>query len=478
MLAGPTGTEAFAQILGPQISPAEQWLVLKNGEVLRGQITRNAKQVILHTEQGSRLVLPAERTDFVCNSMVDAYWGKVARTNASDLAGQKRLFHWCLKNMMLEQAQNQIDILLQSNVKAAELEYLDRQLNVAIIQQRMLDRQVLNRRVAQAKLPTPEKPLGHRDSPTVAIDGPSAMQTALEPLAENVPIGIAYFDLKAVPGRKDFRPLPDLNEEPTDAIQSQFATIPPQGVSPTQSELDGSIRQVNFEEEVNETIPIAPMNPLTSGPTASSEVPEPVDDRIMIPVHELDRETRSMPDGTLGHYRQRVERVLTSGCSAAKCHARDSRIMPLFQVSKSQPIPRRQSQRNLHNVLKYVNRVHPFESQLLTAATTPHAGNLEPILEKGSPHHESLIQWLMMLSDDPRQALHEAMEWEQQTSTPDETAPVQPVEPKPDTSTPSDASALNFPETVGEIPKLNTGESAFIPIDPFDPEIFNRKHGK
>ena len=91
-------SDAQGQMLGPNFNSAIQLVVLKNGEIFRGRVSRKSDQVIVETIQGSRIVLSSEQTEFVCNSMDEAYWGKSARTRASDTAGQKALFHWCLKN--------------------------------------------------------------------------------------------------------------------------------------------------------------------------------------------------------------------------------------------------------------------------------------------------------------------------------------------------------------------------------------------
>ncbi len=469
--ANQAGNDAHAQVLGPQpFTPAEQFLVLKNGEVMRGQIFRNAERVTLITEQGSRLVLPAERTDFICNTMEEAYWGKAARTKASDLGGQKRLFHWCLKNKMLGQAQNQIDILLQSDAKAADLEYLDRQLSVALLQQRNIDCQIaLANSSSSGTASEPEKSL------TPSIFNQPERSMTLAPIELNQTIGVAQVGEKAAQP-VIFRPLPDLESAPTN--ETQFAGIPRNSDLPGPENSDLNVRQVGFEEVILDTISLDHKVASTIGKTDQSETAEPIDDRFMIPIYELDRETRSMPDGALGYYRQRVERILASGCSAAKCHSDDSHVMPLLQFGRSQAIPRRQSQRNLHNVLKYVDRARPFESRLLIAATTPHAGNSKPILEKGSPHHESLMKWLIMLSDDPREAIFEAVKSERQAAVAAAGTTVKPIEPEPDVMTPGRSSSLDFPDTIGEIPKLDAVEPGFIPMDPFDPEIFNRKYGK
>ena len=106
-------------------------LVLKNGQVIRGRIDRNVESVQVQTDTGSRLVIPIEEVDFVAPTLEQAYWQKSARTRATDLTGQIDLFYWCLRNQLLRQAQNQIDLLQETSIKASELEFLHRQLEVA-----------------------------------------------------------------------------------------------------------------------------------------------------------------------------------------------------------------------------------------------------------------------------------------------------------------------------------------------------------
>jgi len=91
--------------------------------------------VFVQTDGGSRVVFPVERVDFVCKSLKEAYWQKNARIRATDLNGHVQLFHWCMKQGLLEEAQNQIDLLLSMKIKAVQLEYLNRQLSVALTQQ-------------------------------------------------------------------------------------------------------------------------------------------------------------------------------------------------------------------------------------------------------------------------------------------------------------------------------------------------------
>ncbi|MEE2825017.1 MAG: hypothetical protein VYE64_00160 [Planctomycetota bacterium] len=110
-------------------------LVLTNGQVVVGRISRNSDSVFVQTDGGSRVVFPVERVDFVCKSLKDAYWQKNARIKATDLNGHVQLFHWCMKQGLLNEAQNQIDLLVSMEIKAVQLEYLNRQLSVALTQQ-------------------------------------------------------------------------------------------------------------------------------------------------------------------------------------------------------------------------------------------------------------------------------------------------------------------------------------------------------
>ena len=460
---------ASAQSPIPTGELVEQLLVLNNGEILRGQITRSAEQVIVVTNQGSRLVIPADRTAFVCGSLQEAYWGKAARTRASDLDGQKKLFHWCLKNRLFDLAQNQIDLMLQSNLKAVELEYLDRQLNVALSQRQSRQKQEL------LTLQRDRNAIARRDvSPPVPEGGNN-----------DIPV------IDSNSGNKEgyvFRPLPIVDESIGLPVWSESAVAKLSELVETADPVVDVIKQVGFEEDIEiESVVLDRRSKAISNGVERLVLPER-DDRIMTPVAELDNETRSMPEGTLGLYRRRIEGLLVAGCSAAKCHDSNSRVMPLMHLGRAVPIPRRQSQRNLHNVLKYVDREHAFDSELFRAATMLHAGNSEPIVAEASMQYKNLSQWLIMLNRNPRNATLEFVRLKDNplSAVPtDKQAPqVEPVKPEPLSLLPAPKSMLapksmsGSPEAVGGIPDLDRSPSQFTPEDPFDPEIFNRNNGK
>lgn len=114
----------------PEVANGEQILVLKNGQMLIGRIEQDAAHLIVHVRQGSRLVISKNKAEFVCDSKSEAFWGKSARARASDVGQQVELFRWCLKHKLFEHAESQLNIVMNCDISAAELDSLSRQLTV------------------------------------------------------------------------------------------------------------------------------------------------------------------------------------------------------------------------------------------------------------------------------------------------------------------------------------------------------------
>ena len=489
---------------GPGFASNQQLVVLQNGEVLEGQITESATNTIVETLQGSRLVLSNDRVEFVCDSIQDAYWGKCARTKANDIAGQKSLFYWCLKHGMHEQAQNQILLLVESEkVKASDIEYLDRQLNVSIAQLQKRNQQTAK----LAKRSSPARLAGQSSAASPAAAPPAPDNSNASRLGRRQPSNQITVDSSLGTGLlvgndvdyNTFRPLPSLNAlakqtEPASGghgskdIGSSLAT------NQHASDSQPLIRQVGFEEEINpqqvehqhRTISLDHKLPNPIKPKPAPPAPEFASNA------ELDAMTRSMPRGTMGPYRSKLERVLINGCSAANCHDSHSTIMPLMDLGRSKPIPRRMSQRNLHQTLKYIDRSNPFASALLRAASESHGGGEKPVLPPGSKHFEQLKLWVIMLSNDPEgnyQAYLDPTLQSKASVKPTDGSieeplkdsftqqKIVPVEPERIGLHPV-APAVEHSQTIGEIPELDNQDGNYQPIDPFDPEVFNRRFGE
>ena len=471
---------ASSQIASPSFAPAEQIVVLQNGEVLTGKVTQSETKTIVQTEQGSRLILSEEQVEFVCDTMLDAYWGKCARTKASDLAGQKSIFYWCLKHDLHEQAQNQILLLAESKkAKASDIVFLDRQLNVAIMQ---LEKR--NQAKAQLAQKADRTPKTMPDSGEVNEASTQPLQIEVNPSIGNGLLVGNEIDFNT------FRPLPSLTAPPT--ATAQIKPVPVKAPTAAAQQNIGrqqTIRQVGFEEEIESPFKTISLdhrlpNPDPATKLKDAQSPKPTQRPELATNAELDRMTRSMPEGSLAPYRS-IERVLITGCNASNCHDSNAQVMPLLKLGRSKPIPRRMSQRNLHQTLKHIDRSNPFASPLLAAASQPHAGVEKPILPVGSKHYEQLQLWLIMLSDDPesnyqgylnpglQKTNQPAKPMEEIGQQPADAPAIVPVEPERIGLQP----VFEHSQTIGEIPELNKQAESYQASDPFDPEIFNRQFG-
>lgn len=493
----------IGQMLSPNHAPVQRIVVLSNGEVLSGRVSESATNTIVETAQGSRLVLGKDQVDFVCDSIRDAYWGKCARTQASDVDGQKSLFFWCLKHELHEQAQNQILLLTASEkAKPSDIAYLDRQLSVAITQLQKQNKANTQRQQAAPPAPmrlaqasrfkgglSPSQLAPNQLAPNhpnrIASDLPRLDQIEVGPIELSDAIGTGRLVDNSIDFNA-FRPLPALNTIATPAqSQASLAPIKPADIEkPIVVDHHGMIQQVGFEEEIVGELKTISLGHRMPNPVKVAEKATPAE---VVTVEELDRMTRSMPQGTIGPYRSRLERVLLNGCNASNCHDSKSDVMPLMELGRSKPIPRRMSQRNLHQTLKYIDRDNPFDSPLLAAASQPHAGVEKPILPVGSKHFEQLKLWVIMLSQDPDANYQAYLNPELQKKIPAQpiieeashsSQPnIVPVEPERIGLQPL-ASPIEHSQTIGEIPELTTQPDNYQPVDPFDPEIFNRRFGR
>jgi hypothetical protein len=464
--------QAGAQILSPQLPAGEQILVLKNGSFVTGLIEQFADHYSVQTLQGSRLVIDNKKTDFVCNSLNEAYWGKLARTAASDTNAQTQLFHWCVQHDLLTEAHNQIEVLLATGYDLDRLAYFRRQLEIAILQ------------IEKPKTPPEKSQSRELNTETeLAIESPLNRPTTIMVPGANrframtaetaTPDGDFFAELDPI-----FTPLPALTSQlAIDTPKPQphvFKTIRlPDDSTPSE------IAQVTYAEpisdesqEITTTLLDPDIDTIDSHPTLSA-YQSPA-------VHELDSFTRDLPPGSLGRFRQQVERILVRQCS--ECHTADGAetegALPLVHAGKTQPLSRRMTQRNMHAVYHYVDRQQPLSSRLLTAATNMHGGINRVALPLETDEYQRLREWLISISENPSQTdlPAEPARFSQEQLQSDFNHPfkAKPIKFNSESLQPTSDRDTGFPPTIGEIPNLDSPPAAFQPRDEFDPEIFNR----
>lgn len=214
---------------------------------------------------------------------------------------------------------------------------------------------------------------------------------------------------------------------------------------------------------------------------------------------DLDRLTQGMPPGLVESFTRTVQPLLLNHCSAAGCHGpRTESKFSLLRMPSGRPASRRLTQRNLHSTLQWIDRDNPDASPLLTAPVRAHGSAQEPIFtDHDLAKYQQIVRWVYGFprpTDSATPASHQA-----QGDAAGPALPAVHVAPLP--SEMSDPPARSpdglEPDAATRIapvdprlpvpgnddflphakPRIQRGAQLprFIPVDPFDPEIFNRR---
>src|SRR6476620_317235 len=92
----------------PSIAPEHGILVLKNGHVLEGAITRAGDFYVVCQGEGSEQKLNATEVDLCCASLLEAYEFKANRISSFSPKSRIDLAKWCLRQGLIEQCHEQL----------------------------------------------------------------------------------------------------------------------------------------------------------------------------------------------------------------------------------------------------------------------------------------------------------------------------------------------------------------------------------
>jgi hypothetical protein len=114
---------------------------------------------------------------------------------------------------------------------------------------------------------------------------------------------------------------------------------------------------------------------------------------------ELDRMIRGLPHKALEKFTQSVQPLLMNNCTLSGCHGPQSESgLRLQRIALNQPIGRRLTQRNIHAVLRYVDRDNPLASRILTVPTAPHGTAKTAVFsERQAMQYKRLVDWVLQL---------------------------------------------------------------------------------
>ena len=115
---------------------------------------------------------------------------------------------------------------------------------------------------------------------------------------------------------------------------------------------------------------------------------------------ELDRMVRSLPRGAMETFTTTVQPILLNHCSTTGCHnPQGDSHLHLERLPTLRHASRRPTHRNLHAVLKLIERGAPDRSPLLTYPIRSHGGAEDPVFTRhNSDQYEHLVEWVRRLS--------------------------------------------------------------------------------
>jgi len=210
---------------------------------------------------------------------------------------------------------------------------------------------------------------------------------------------------------------------------------------------------------------------------------------------DLDRLACDMPPGVVRTFTETIQPVLVNNCATAGCHGplADAEFR-LLRIPNGRPPSRRTTQRNLHATLQWVDRREPAASRLLTAAMQPHGSAQTAVFDQHQVlQYKRIADWVRQVAGDPQQEMPATPGLLRDETTDARPATIDPrnpfakrdsldgkVVPASHQQPASEAAKTVEANPLPVRPKVQRGAKLkqFVPADPFDPEIFNRRYSR
>lgn len=216
-------------------------------------------------------------------------------------------------------------------------------------------------------------------------------------------------------------------------------------------------------------------------------------------LEQLDEMMRQMPSGSVEMFTNSIQPLLVNSCTTSGCHSpQKNEGLRLIRTSPGRPPNRRVTQRNLHAVLEWIDRRRPENSRLLTEAIRAHGNVEKPIFtNKDVLKYRQMVQWVHYVATADRQKnsapktldphgileaaspIFAAQKWGSAPEGLAKPLPAEKAHPAAEVASPWELPFnVSTPSaTTGRSPaKRGTPLKRFVPADPFDPEIFNRRY--
>jgi len=124
---------AAAQAEGQGETPGVKVLVLRNGRVLHGDITRLGDRAVVVLANGSQVQLPSRDIAVEATSLPDAYeLLRKGLQSPDQIDGHLELATWCMREGLHSQATSELLVALQINPKDPRIDQISRQLDYVV----------------------------------------------------------------------------------------------------------------------------------------------------------------------------------------------------------------------------------------------------------------------------------------------------------------------------------------------------------
>lgn len=198
--------------------------------------------------------------------------------------------------------------------------------------------------------------------------------------------------------------------------------------------------------------------------------------RASVSLDELERTMRELPEDVVQTFTAHVQPLLVNRCASNACHGSGSDTeFRLVRPSWGKTLTRRFTQRNLYASLGQIDEESPAKSPLLTAPSAPH-GDVPSALfgERDQQQFELLVNWVEQVvhKDNPGPPTIDPG-----PSSLLQASYAEPVKlPRTDAASGAKDESRGLETSPNPNVRPNAGHPGeFVPRDPFDAEIFNRR---
>ena len=128
LFALPLAAAQDTALLGPQAGV----LLFKNGQVMRGEITRAGDHFVVTLGVGGEVKIAAANVETHCPSLEALYDWKLRRLTGEGAGPHLDLAEWCLRQQLLRQCAQQLSLALAADAENPRIAAIDRRLQLAV----------------------------------------------------------------------------------------------------------------------------------------------------------------------------------------------------------------------------------------------------------------------------------------------------------------------------------------------------------